>query len=119
VFLVWFQLRMKDGEPTAVKWGQTPALSIAIPKEAEKALGDYADLWKKGMRSRHQGYGIGALAYFRRVVEGATGKLLGLLAESMLLLLATLNQHIEQQKAYGDAAKNVAQFRDKQQRKSP
>ena len=42
---------LKDGEPTAVKWGQMPALSIAMPKEAEKALGDYADLWKKGMRS--------------------------------------------------------------------
>jgi len=83
IFLVWFSWRMVDGKPVAAKVGQAPALTVRLPRHVEKALGGSADLWKKGIRSRHQGYGIGALAYFRRVVEDSTSKLLELLADAM------------------------------------
>jgi hypothetical protein len=87
-FNVWFFWRRVTGRVAetkvlATKVGQYPPLDIPLPKELQRALGDSADLWKKGLRSRHQGYGIGALAYFRRVVEDSTARLLGLLAAAM------------------------------------
>lgn len=43
---------------------------VTLSKEFEKALGARADLYRKGMTARHNGYGIGALPYFRRLIEG-------------------------------------------------
>jgi len=82
-FRAWYFWTVVDGKIAAMKVGQLPQLEVPLAKDLEKALGKHADLWKKGMRSRHHGYGIGALAYFRRIVEGATGNLLNLLANAM------------------------------------
>jgi hypothetical protein len=81
--IVAFALRVKGTEVLETKFGQLPARSIPLPKDLESALCAAAELWKKGMRSRHQGYGIGAMAYIRRVVEDSTGRLLELLADAM------------------------------------
>lgn len=83
VFHVWFFWRKVNDEVVSMKIGQLPQLEVPLPRDLEKALGDHVEFWKKGMRSRHHGYGIGALAYFRRIIEGTTGKLLELLADAM------------------------------------
>jgi len=82
-FLVWFLLRGVEGVPKVVKAGQYPKLEVSIPKEFAKALGDKRPLYIKGMTSRHNGYGIGALTYFRRLIEDTTDEMLGLLEETM------------------------------------
>ncbi len=80
VWLVWW----RDGNITKVmKTGQYPKLEITIPKELEKALGGKRSLYLRGMTSRHNGYGIGALTYFRRLIEDTTDEMLGLLEEAM------------------------------------
>ena len=65
------------------KHGQWPAMSIQPDREIEKAFKDEStlDLFKKGLTSLSQGYGIGALAYFRRVVEQAAMTLIDIAAE--------------------------------------
>lgn len=64
---------------TFCKIGQTPAWDIQPPKEVEKALTpENLDLYKKGLVCMSQSYGIGAVGYFRRVVENAADKLLDL-----------------------------------------
>lgn len=82
-FLVWV-LWWRDGSITKVmKGGQYPKLEITIPKEFQRALGDKRSLYLRGMTSRHNGYGIGALTYFRRLIEDTTDEMLGLLEEAM------------------------------------
>lgn len=65
----------------ALKIGQWPAWSVTPPKKLAKALGADVELYKKGAICLGQGYGVGAVAYFRRLVESQTGALLGLLEE--------------------------------------
>lgn len=58
------------------KIGQAPPWEIEMQKPLEKALGDNADLYKKGLVCESQGYGIGAYAYFRRITEKVIDELL-------------------------------------------
>lgn len=80
VWIIWWRA---GAGPTFVKAGQYPKLEVSIPKEFEKALGDKRSLYIKGMTSRHAGYGIGALTYFRRVIEDTTDEMLALLEDAM------------------------------------
>lgn len=74
-----------DGDIVGVKyfkWGQYPAQTINPPKKVEKSLDEPTlDLYKKGLTSFSHGYGLGAVSYFRRVVENATGVLIDELIE--------------------------------------
>jgi hypothetical protein len=76
-------MSLKKDEAVIVKAGQYPKLEISIPKEFEKALGGRAGLYLKGMTSRHNGYGIGAVSYFRRLIEETTDEMLDLLSEAV------------------------------------
>jgi len=51
------------------KLGQSPPWRMEISKEVEKALGDLAGLYRKGFECEGESFGIGALAYYRRIVE--------------------------------------------------
>lgn len=76
-----FFLYHSVGEKLLVKVGQYPEPSITIPKLVEDGLKDSAAHYKKGLISLNQGYGIGAVAYFRRVVEERTSELIDVVAE--------------------------------------
>ena len=78
-WIVWW----REGSANFLKAGQYPKLEVTIPKEFAKALGAKRDLYVKGTTSRHAGYGIGALTYFRRVIEDTTDEMLDLLGEAM------------------------------------
>jgi hypothetical protein len=63
------------------KIGQYPPLSINIPKALEKSLGeDSANLYKKALINRNEGYGLAAVTYIRRVVEDKTDELIEVVA---------------------------------------
>ena len=64
-----------------MKIGQYPPWSIQPPKEVRAALGKYEDLYKRGSICESQGYGIGAFAYYRRIVEDVIDQLLADVAE--------------------------------------
>jgi hypothetical protein len=79
VWIMWYQPNV-----TVVKAGQHPKPEITIPKEFGDALGDKRPLYVKGMTMRHNNYGIGALTYFRRVIEDTTDEMLDLLETAMV-----------------------------------
>ncbi|OFW41482.1 MAG: hypothetical protein A3J28_16435 [Acidobacteria bacterium RIFCSPLOWO2_12_FULL_60_22] len=74
-----------DGPIVGVTWrkfGQWPAQSIEPSREVAKELtAPVLDIFKKGLTSLSHGFGLGALAYFRRVVEDASAELINLFAE--------------------------------------
>ena len=64
------------------KLGQWPAQSIEPSREVAKELAaPVLDIFKKGLTSLGHGFGLGALAYFRRVVEEASVELINLFAD--------------------------------------
>jgi hypothetical protein len=64
------------------KLGQWPSQQNEPDREVSKALSQpLLDFFKKGLTSLNHGYGLGALAYFRRVVEDASTVLIDLFAE--------------------------------------
>jgi hypothetical protein len=66
------QLTIKNEDIPAyfVKIGQYPAMEELIPRELVRTL-DQSDLslYRKSVRCRNQGMGLGAISYLRRVVE--------------------------------------------------
>lgn len=63
--------------PAAIKVGQYPPLDISIEKDLARTLGEHTANFKKGLICESQGYGIGAYAYYRRIVEDIIDDLLG------------------------------------------
>jgi len=63
------------------KVGQTPELQEVIEPKLKKALGDSVSLYRKAVRSRGFGFGIGAVSYLRRIIEDKTDALMSLLKE--------------------------------------
>jgi hypothetical protein len=61
----WFIL---DND-TFIKVGQLPELHPIIDARLKNALGNSRSLYMKAVRSRSFGYGIGALAYLRRIID--------------------------------------------------
>lgn len=52
-----------------MKVGQHPAWSIELDKTLSKMLGTHVKYYKRGLVCESQGYGIGAIVYYRRIVE--------------------------------------------------
>ena len=52
-----------------------------IPQALERSLGPTKEFYSKALISYSQGYGIGAVSYFRRVVEEKTNELIDILAD--------------------------------------
>ncbi len=91
---VWFSLsesRVQNpdesfGPITAItlrKLGQWPAQRIEPSRDVAKALKQpVLEMFKKGLTSLEHGFGLGALAYFRRVVEEASVDVIDLFADN-------------------------------------
>lgn len=69
-FAVMLQRDPEDGTSMlAVKVGQSPPFGPPVPSRLNKLLGPDRGLFFKGRRAEGQGLGLGAAAYYRRVVE--------------------------------------------------
>ena len=55
---------------------------MRVPRTVEKRLGASADFYRKALTSRNEGYGLAAVAYFRRVVEDKTNELIDVVADA-------------------------------------
>ncbi len=76
---MYFYFTPHQGELHLEKIGQFPKFEVKPPKELSKALGKHRTLYIKGVTLRHHNYGLGALIYFRRLVEETADELLDLL----------------------------------------
>lgn len=74
-------LCVDTAKETIMKVGQYPQWVPQIPTELKDELGDDAELYLKALRNMNESYGIGACAYFRRLVEKYINPLLELLYE--------------------------------------
>jgi hypothetical protein len=63
------------------KVGQNPPWEIKMDKGLEKSLYGHASTFKKGLVCESQNYGIGAFAYYRRIVEEVIDELLTSIAD--------------------------------------
>jgi hypothetical protein len=71
-----FLVKVSDKRDYFMKVGQNPAIDISIDKSLSKVLGKHEELYRKGLINERQGYGIGAYAYYRRIVESTIDELL-------------------------------------------
>jgi hypothetical protein len=65
-----------------LKAGQFPMLSVRVPNTVEKRLGASDAFYRKALTCRNEGYGLAAVAYFRRVVEDKTNELIDVVADA-------------------------------------
>jgi hypothetical protein len=75
----FFLIQFADGYVTKV--GQYPPWDITPDKNLVELLGEHKDYYKKGLICESQGYGIGAYAYYRRIVETIIDSLLDSIGE--------------------------------------
>ena len=69
-----------DGKTTSAricKLGEIPPFGPPIPSRVMTLVGRDRDLFLKGRRAELRGLGIGAFAYYRRVVEEQKGRIIG------------------------------------------
>lgn len=58
------------------KFGEMPPFGPRTPARVVSLIGPDRDLFLKGRRAENQGLGIGAFAYYRRIVENQKGRLI-------------------------------------------
>lgn len=66
-----------DASGQAYKIGEHPAFGPPVPSRVISLIGPDRDLFLRGRNSENQGLGIGAFAYYRRVVENQWQRLVG------------------------------------------
>jgi hypothetical protein len=64
-----FMLYFSPGCDFVMKVGQYPPWSIDVDKKVSRMLGDHVEYFRRGLVCKSQGYGLGAVAYYRRIVE--------------------------------------------------
>lgn len=79
-FQCWVEVNY-DKDDWVRKVGQLPMWLPSIPKDMADELGEDAELYQKALRNMAEGYGIGACAYLRRLIEKHINPLLQLLYE--------------------------------------
>jgi hypothetical protein len=65
---------------TCVKLGQIPAFGPQTPARLISLIGPDRDLFLQGRRAENRGLGIGAFAYYRRVVENQKNRIISEIA---------------------------------------
>lgn len=75
-FIRYFLIRIGEDLEHIEKIGQFPPPSISIDENLKKMLGKHQDIFRKGLICENQGYGIGAFAYYRRIIEAIIDDLL-------------------------------------------
>jgi hypothetical protein len=78
-FYCWVYIDTEKEE--LFKVGQYPMWLPKISKDIANELGEDAELYQKALRNMNEGYGIGACAYLRRLIEKYINPLLELLYE--------------------------------------
>ena len=75
-YAVSYRYNTGDKELIAVKLGEHPPLSLHLPSRLRKLVGSELEKFNKGLQSEAHGLGVGAFAYYRRVVENQKDRLI-------------------------------------------
>jgi hypothetical protein len=93
------------GTGTCYKIGELPTYGPPTPTRLLKLFGDERETFLKGRRCENQGLGIGAFAYYRRVVENQKNRIL----DEVIRVCAKIGAPADMIKAL-EEAKNETQF---------
>jgi hypothetical protein len=77
--LKWFAIQatwMKDDKDAVMKFGEWPPFGPRVPSRVITLIREDRELFFAGRRAENQGMGIGAFAYYRRVVENQKVKII-------------------------------------------
>lgn len=80
-FCIGSAVSKPPGNGVAVKIGEFPEVHIDLPSFLPTLLGEDYNFFIKGLKSEKHGLGIGAFAYYRRVVENQKGRLFSEIAK--------------------------------------
>ena len=69
-------LSSSGGDARAVKIGELPKFGPPLPARLQRLVQSDRDFLLKGFQSENQGFGIGAFAYYRRLVENLKNELI-------------------------------------------
>ena len=58
-----------EGLGAAYKFGESPSFGVPVPNKVLRLFGEDRDDFIKGRQCENQGLGVGAFAYYRRLVE--------------------------------------------------
>jgi len=83
----------------ALKLGELPSFGPPVPSRVITLIGPDRDLFILGRRAENQGLGIGAFAYYRRVVENQKGRLITEIAKVAKRLSAKPDELVGFEKA--------------------
>ncbi len=78
-----FSLRVGKNRQYIEKVGQYPAWDINIERNLKEILKNHSENYKKGKTCESHSYGIGAFAYYRRIIEDIIGELLEAIQDLM------------------------------------
>ena len=68
-FALSITARTTEGLGVAYKYGEMPPFGLPVPNKVLRLFGDDKENFIKGRQCENQGLGVGAFAYYRRVVE--------------------------------------------------
>lgn len=68
-YSLWVLMGQTEGEGAAYKYGELPPFGVPVPAKVLRLFGKDAAFFLKGRQCENQGLGVGAFAYYRRVVE--------------------------------------------------
>jgi len=112
-FALFVKLK-EDDLCEAYKFGEYPPFGPHTPARVISLIGPDRDIFLKGRRAESQGLGIGAFAYYRRVVENQKGKLIGeiIKAAKQLGTKKDMLDTLEAAKRENQFSKAVEQIKD-------
>jgi hypothetical protein len=93
----------QDDSGIVRKLGEIPTFGPDVPAPVISLIGPDRELFLKGRRAENHGLGVGAFAYYRRVVENQKGRIIQELAK----VAAKLGASTEDLKHFDEAAKEV------------
>ena len=77
------------GNARAAKIGEYPAYGPPVPSRVISLIGPDREIFLKGRRAENQGLGIGAFAYYRRVIENQKSRIISEIGKVALRLGAS------------------------------
>jgi hypothetical protein len=87
-YAIWAK-RTDDGIGTLYKFGEHPAFGPPLPSKLIFLIRPEYDYFLKGRRAENQGLGIGAFAYYRRVIESQKVRIIDEIIKAAQRLSAT------------------------------
>jgi hypothetical protein len=99
------RIRAGTGEGTAMKLGEYPAFGPPTPSRLISLVGPDQELFLKGRRAENNGLGIGAFAYYRRIVKSQKDRII-----AEIRRVAERTGATEQELALYDRAAKETQF---------